>query len=78
MVSAIDASLYGLAIASRRIEQSAKNVANPAKTENSQAPAVDPAKDLVDLKIASYDYKANLKAIKVSGDIQKNLLDIIG
>lgn len=42
-----------------------------------QLPNVDTATELVNIKIASYDYKANLKAIKVQDDLQKNLLDII-
>ncbi len=42
-----------------------------------EAPNVDQAQELVDLKIASYDYKASLKAIKIQDDIQQALLDIL-
>ena len=40
-------------------------------------PNVDQASELVDMKIASYDYKANLKAIKIQNDVEQSLLDII-
>lgn len=39
-------------------------------------PNVDQASELVELKMASYDYKANLKAIKVQDEQFKALLDI--
>lgn len=41
-----------------------------------QFPNVDIAEELVNQKIASYDYKANLKTIKVQDELQKSLLDI--
>ena len=41
-------------------------------------PNVDTATELVKMKIASYDYKANLKVLKINDDMQKNLLDIFG
>lgn len=39
-------------------------------------PNVDDAKQLVDQQIASYDFKANLKAIKVASNLEQSLLDI--
>lgn len=42
-----------------------------------QLPNVDQAEQLIDQKIASYDYKANLKTIQVQDDLNKSLLDII-
>jgi flagellar basal body rod protein FlgC len=42
------------------------------------APNVDVAKQLVDQQIASYDYKANLKAIKIASGMEQNLLDMLG
>lgn len=66
-----------------------ETVANPTlklyAPENPQAddtgfidiPNVDTANELVELKIASYDYKANLKAIKVQDEVQQSLLDIL-
>ena len=40
-------------------------------------PNVDVAKELVNQQIASYDYKANLKAIKIASSLEQNLLDIM-
>ncbi len=40
------------------------------------SPNVDQAEELVNLKIASYDYKANLKAIQVQNNVEQALLDI--
>jgi flagellar basal-body rod protein FlgC len=42
-----------------------------------EMPNVDQAAELVEMKIASYDYKANLKAIQVQDKIQQALLDIL-
>ncbi len=42
------------------------------------APNVDVAKELVNQQIASYDYKANLKAIKIASGMEQNLLDMLG
>lgn len=41
------------------------------------APNVDTAEELVKMQIASYDFKANLKAIQVSNRLQQNLLDML-
>jgi flagellar basal-body rod protein FlgC len=41
-------------------------------------PNVDIATELVNQKLASYDFKANLKTIKIEDDMQKSLLDILG
>ena len=43
----------------------------------SDAPNVDPAQQLIDLNVASYDFKANLKALQVQDDAQQKLLDIL-
>lgn len=40
-------------------------------------PNVDVANELVNTTIASYDYKANLKSLKVADTLQKYLLNII-
>jgi flagellar basal-body rod protein FlgC len=40
-------------------------------------PNVDVANELVSMSIASYNFKANLKSIKVSDEMQKSLLDIL-
>lgn len=52
---------------------------NPASDEAGfiDAPNVDLASELVNLKVASYDYKANLKAIAVQNNVEQSLLDIL-
>jgi flagellar basal-body rod protein FlgC len=40
-------------------------------------PNVNDAKQIIDQQIAAYDYKANLKAIKVATTLEQNLLDIV-
>jgi|CXWL01.1.fsa_nt_gi flagellar basal-body rod protein FlgC len=40
-------------------------------------PNVDTAEELVKMQIASYDYKANLKAIRVADRMEQNLLDML-
>lgn len=40
-------------------------------------PNVDVATELVNQRIASYDYKANLKTLKVAHEMEQNLLDIL-
>ncbi len=41
------------------------------------SPNVDTAEQLVDMQIASYDYKANLKSIKIIDKLSQNLLDML-
>ena len=43
-----------------------------------QVPNVNTDQELVNQNIAAYDYKANLKTIKVQDNLDKSLLDIIG
>ena len=40
-------------------------------------PNVDVAEEMIKQRIASYDYKANLKTIQINNNLEKNLLDII-
>lgn len=40
-------------------------------------PNVDTAEQLVNMQIASYDYKANLKSIKIIDKLSQNLLDML-
>jgi flagellar basal body rod protein FlgC len=42
-----------------------------------QLPNVDTAAELVNISVASYDFKANLKSLKVADNTQKSLLDIL-
>lgn len=40
-------------------------------------PDVDTAEELVNFKIATYDYKANLKALQIQDEINESTLDIL-
>jgi flagellar basal-body rod protein FlgC len=40
-------------------------------------PNVSLEEEAVNMKMATYDYKANLSVIKVQGNMEKNLLDIL-
>ena len=58
--------------------------ANPATTTladgqggTQEVPNVDTARELIQIKLASYDFKANLKTIEAQDDLLKNLLDIV-
>lgn len=42
-----------------------------------EVPNVDQAQQLVDMNVASYDYKANIKALKVQDKVQQSLLNIL-
>lgn len=66
--------------------QAKVNDVTPATTQvpdvNSQSgltdvPNIDQAQQLIDLNVASYDYKANIKAIQVQDKVQQSLLDIL-
>ena len=52
---------------------------NPQADKNGfvDTPNVDTADQLVKMQIASYDYKANLKAIKIADRMEQNLLDML-
>lgn len=52
---------------------------NPQADKNGfvDTPNVDTAEQLVKMQIASYDYKANLKAIKIADRMEQNLLDML-
>jgi len=76
MVSAINAALTGLFTAGKKLQDSATNIANSGNSSQA-VPKTDMAKDMVDMKISANEFEANLKTIKVAGDMEKSLLDII-
>ncbi|MBY0408515.1 MAG: flagellar basal body protein [Rickettsiales bacterium] len=61
----------------RDVENPTVQIFDPGSNELVEVPNVDPAEQLIELKMASYDYKANIKAIKVQDNIQQSLLDIL-
>lgn len=52
---------------------------NPSADENGivNLPNVDTATELVNQKIATYDYQANLSVLKTQDEIEQSLLDIL-
>jgi hypothetical protein len=78
MVSAVDSALSGLASAGRQLEYNARIIARPPENNAAQTDkaASDKANAIVHEDIASYDFKANLKTIKVADNMEKALLDI--
>ncbi len=59
---------------------------NPATTQQADpnspsgltdTPNVDTAQQLIDANVASYDFKANIKAIQVQDKVTQSLLDIL-
>lgn len=43
-----------------------------------QYPNVDPEREVIQQKIATYDFKANLNVLKTQDNMMKSLLDILG
>ena len=88
MVSAINSALAGINSATKRIEKASVNIANSGNVPStgntsggdnsgSNLKAVpDLASNLTDLNVASYDFKASLKVLKVQQEIDQSLLDI--
>lgn len=88
MVDAIGTALVGLNRASDRLEASARKIAagtefnvadvgQPDSGTNAVQPPSDISDALIDQKLASYDFKANLQTIKVADNVQQYLLNII-
>jgi len=66
----------------RNVEPPTTTIFNPSDPDANadgsvQLPNVDVANELVNITVASYDFKANLKTIKVADNMQKYLLDIL-
>ncbi|PCH99882.1 MAG: hypothetical protein COB76_04700 [Alphaproteobacteria bacterium] len=67
MVNAINTALGGLQTASRGVAKAAENIADPAKQDRI-------VEDIVDIKISEAAYKANAAVIRVTSDMQDELL----
>lgn len=77
-VDLVSLSNAGVQAQVRDVEQPTIEVPDAnSETGLREVPNVDQAQQLIDIKIASYDYKANLKAIQVQNNVQDSLLDII-
>jgi len=77
-VDLVSLSNSGVQAQVRDVNPATQQVADVnSKSGLSEVPNVDQARQLIDLKIASYDFKANIKAIKVQDNIEQSLLDIL-
>ena len=72
MVDGISSSLAGLQNATQRISNSARNIANASTGSGGNLDG-----DIVEAKLASIQYEANVKTLKVQLDTEKSLLDIL-
>jgi len=86
-------ALSGMESARKRLNSSATKIANAnccsqdSQADSTDAVQVELSKDaknstdtlseLINLKIASYDYQANAKVLKIADDLQEKLLDIL-
>jgi flagellar hook protein FlgE len=78
MVSAIDTALSGLNTASRKVGQAANNIANmttPGYTTET-GDNVELSQEAVNMMVGEAAYKANLKVIQTTSDMDKDLLKL--
>ena len=76
MVS-LDTPLQGLSSAQEAFDQAASKVAQPIQPNQPQQDQVSLSDAMVSMLQAANDYKANLKSLEVSNDMQKSLLNIL-
>lgn len=77
-VDLVTLSNAGVAASVSDIDKPTTRLAEPNNPEGFvESPNVDVAQELIDIKIASYDYKANIKAIQIQGEVEDSLLDIL-
>ena len=74
MVDGISSSLLGMQNAVSRVSNAGKNIANASTNGTGGA---DVSGDLVESKIASVQYEANVKVLKTQLDMEKQILDIL-
>jgi hypothetical protein len=80
MYSAIGAAVSGINNASAKFAVAANNIADPNASPAASGPGTsgDAATQLVQLNIASYDFRANVKVLELAEQAQKRLIDLIG
>jgi flagellar basal body rod protein FlgC len=76
MVS-LDTPLQGLDRAQEAFHQAASKVAQPVAPNQPQQDQVSLSDAMVSMLQAANDYKANIKSLEVSNDMQKSLLNIL-
>jgi flagellar basal body rod protein FlgC len=67
MISPVSIALSGLNAASTKVATAANNIATK------QNETLD--RDIIDIRIAENDYKANLAVLKVAGEMERELLN---
>ncbi len=68
-MNAIGTALQGLGFATKQVGQSAAKIANPRE-------GTDMAEEIVNIKIAEANYKANLATLRASEEMSDELLRI--
>jgi flagellar basal body rod protein FlgC len=71
MVDAISTALSALQTASQKVDKAAKNIADPEKFQETGG-----VQDIIDIKVATIEYKANLAMIETVEDLKEDLLRI--
>ena len=73
----LDTPLDGLARAQTSFDQAAAKIAQPVSVDQNPQDQVSLSDNMVALMQSATDYKANLKSLEVSNDMQKSLLNIL-
>lgn len=68
MNSILSTALNGMTNAISRVDRAAQNIANAPATQDSMI------EDIVDIKSAQHQFKANLAVLRVQNDMQDELL----
>lgn len=74
----LDTPLDGLARAQTAFDQAASKIAQPLSVDQNPQDQVSLSDTMVAMMQAANDYKANLKSLETSNEMQKSLLNIIG
>jgi flagellar basal body rod protein FlgC len=72
MVDGISSSLTGMQNAISRVSTTAKNIANASTNGGANVSG-----DLVESKIASVQYEANVKVLKAQFEMEKRIIDML-
>lgn len=69
MIGAISSALTGLTSATKKVESSAANIANAGNP----AEEVDIASEIVNMKVAENEFKANLSVLRTTNEMTAEL-----
>jgi flagellar basal body rod protein FlgC len=76
-VDQVSLSNGGVQTQVRDVENPTVPIFDPGSGDFTLAPNVDQAQELIALKLASYDFRANARAIEVQTNLQDSVLDIL-